>query len=143
MTNEKFENGSGGTSDEWERAIAVAEMSEEERKAAGERLIAHFEALKQGPCSPDLIRSCDRQIEAIERRYGVQAKAPRPLRDKEVRVFFTAEEFELLQKYLNEEDGFVADVDILVRTLTMEYVYEHFGTDDAEFERLIATLNKK
>lgn len=113
-------------------------LSEEQRAAAGDKVIASLEEDKKLAGNDQMLRYIDRKIEEAERRWGRKPKSPRKRRDKVVHVRFNADEYEMLQKY-QEADG--DDMAVLVRELAVEGLYKYF--EEQEIVRSMIEARKK
>ena len=116
----------------------LGNLSEEQRAAAGDKVIASLEEHKKLAGDEQMLRYIDRKIEEAERRWGRKPKSPRKRRDKVVHVRFNADEYEMLQKY-QEADG--DDMAVLVRELAVEGLYKYF--EEQEIVRSMIEARKK
>lgn len=116
----------------------LGNLSEEQRAAVGDKVIASLEEDKKLAGDDQMLRYIDRKIEEAERRWGRKPKSPRKRRDKVVHVRFNADEYEMLQKY-QEADG--DDMAVLVRELAVEGLYKYF--EEQEIVRSMIEARKK
>ena len=116
----------------------LGNLSEEQRAAVGDKVIASLEEHKKLAGDEQMLRYIDRKIEEAERRWGRKPKSPRKRRDKVVHVRFNADEYEMLQKY-QEADG--DDMAVLVRELAVEGLYKYF--EEQEIVRSMIEARKK